>query len=547
MERESLEFFGEIPFAKTPRGGNPQPVTPMTIQAQNMPGPTRRQGRALPPPPAGLFAGQLDRPLPENYIESVSPNNWFTPEQPITPFGPPRQSLPREFDYPVGINLDVVPRRQMIFNMLRAIAQGSGILATVIEARIDQMLLLPWSFQLKDQGEKGGGKSKAIDPRIKQLTDFFAMPDRKRPFEVWMRMIFRDRYILDAATAFIWRSADGTTPYAIEPIDGATIKPLIDDYGRRPDYPNPAYQQIIKGLPENNFTEMEMIYHPARPRTEMPIYGYPEVEQIFIEASSSIKKLLYQYNFWEEGTMPDLMLGVPENWTPEQIAVWQATFDALLSGNLREKSKARFIPGGMKPFEIKGSAGELLKCDYDEWLARIVCHAFRISPAPFIKELNRSTSQESANSSDEAGLFVEIQWWKSFMNRLITVGWGYTDIEYVSEPKMEVDPVAQQTTLSGYVKTGELTVNESRDQRGLDPIPGGDVAMVYIATGAVPLEDLATGAVLDLQQQQADATTTTANKPTPKPEAAGKPSQGGTAKAAHPFTRGKRSRYWREY
>jgi hypothetical protein len=37
--------------------------------------------------------------------------------------------------------------------------------------------------------------------------------------------------------------------FALEPVDGATIRRVLDNTGRTPLPPDPAYQQIIKGLP----------------------------------------------------------------------------------------------------------------------------------------------------------------------------------------------------------------------------------------------------------------------------------------------------------
>ena len=122
--------------------------------------------------------------------------------------------------------------------------------------------------------------------------------------------------------------------------------------------------------------------------------------------------------FRAEGTCPDVMVCCPPEWTAEQIALWQGTFDAMYSGNLKLKSKMRFIPGGGKPFEMKGSAGDLLKSEYDEWMARIVCRAFRTDPKPYIKELKPCVKSEQLQEQMRAqGLNGEMLWWSSLMEQ----------------------------------------------------------------------------------------------------------------------------------
>lgn len=567
MEQDQEDFYGSAPIVKRPTGGNAVPISPgFGMTGPQHPGGTSMQGPAGPGrsfgdrsrsliPPTGLLANgdgtkYYERDQPSPYISDVSENrNWFSPFQPVWPFGPPFVTNPREWDYPVGTNLEYQPRRFQAYEMLRTISKSWGVLAEVIEARIDELVALPWQFQLKEDAKgKRGDASK--DKRIQQLNAFFKKPDGKRPFPIWMRMIYRDRYIIDAASCFIARNRGGT-PYAIEALDGATIKPLIDDAGRIPDYPQPAYQQIIKGLPMNNFTEREIIYMPARPRTELPIYGYSEVEQVIMEATEGIRKTLYQLNFWTEGTIPDMMLGVPEAWTPEQIAIWQASFDSLLSGNLQLKSRVRFVPGGMKPFEMKGSAGELLKTDYDEWITRIICFAFRVAPKPFIREpASRAAAESEHDALIEQGLQTEMVWWKCFMDEILNLGWGFDDIEFNFKINEETDPLDQSTILTNYVKTGVMTVDESREQLGLDPIPGGDVGLIYIATGAVLLEDMANGQLAEQAQQsaqmQADAKAQ-AGQQQPggkKPGTQNQQSKGGaTAKRLDPFTRSRQMPY----
>jgi hypothetical protein len=497
-------------FAKGPSGGTNVPISagfglsgpsrtsrqPGNFKGRTIEGttPDRRTVRV----PANLLAGHDnnrpgfgDRDNPPDFIADVDMDgNFFSPLQPVYPFGPPNVNYPRAYDYQVGTNLDIYPKRLQLFSMLRTLAAASGVIASVMESRIDEIVALPWKFQLKE----AGGKKSEDDPRIKELTQFFEKPDRKIPFPMWQRMIYRDRYTIDAASAFVWKNRLGTKPYAIMALDGATVKPLIDDWGRIPDAPQPGYQQIIKGLPMNNFTEDELLYMPARPRTDFPIGGYSEVEQIMSESLQMVKKTLYMTNFWEKGTIPDVMLGVPETWTPEQIAIWQASFDALLSGNLNLKSKIRFIPGGMKPFEMKGSAGELLKSEYDEWLTRIVCHAFRVLPKPFVKEpQSRASAEQEKEQIEEQGIQTEMIWWKAFMDRLIVMGWGpsYANIEMVWSLDSEVAATDQATIDQTYLKVGRETINEQRVRAGQDPIEGGDVAMVYTASGAIPLSLLA--------------------------------------------------------
>ncbi len=57
--------------------------------------------------------------------------------------------------------------------------------------------------------------------------------------------------------------------------------------------------------------------------------------------------------------------------------------------------------------------------------------------------------------------------------------------------KRPVDPLDQQKILAGYAARGILSINECRDQLGLDPVEGGDIATIDVAgQGPVPVSAL---------------------------------------------------------
>jgi Phage portal protein/Phage Mu protein F like protein/High potential iron-sulfur protein len=447
---------------------------------------------------------QMAPPQPPNAISDVTiDRNWFSPFQPVTPFGPPWQTYPRAYDYPVGENINFIPGRVEVFTMLRAMAQGWGLLRTVIETRKDQLMRIPWTIRTLDQDRSVQNKQKDKgNKRIQQLREFFKRPDRHHGFQQWARMILEDKFVLDAATITIWRTVGGD-PYSLMVTDGATIKPLIDDAGLRPEFPNPAYQQVIKGLPLINLDSTEILYAPQRPRPQMPHYGYSEVEQIMLEICEGLRKQLYKNSFWNEGTLPEMLIGVPEEWKAEQIASFQAWFDSYMEGNIGQRTKARFIPGGMKPYDVKNADGGSLKTDEDEWIARIVCFAFSIAPTPFIRQLNRSTAQSAAQEAEEEGLHPLMTWFKTeVMDPFIQtdLGWGFDDLEFDWEPQPEVDSLKQMQELTGYVKAGIQTVNEARNALDLPDDPAGNELIIETTMGPTPLKE-----ALDASRAQAVA------------------------------------------
>jgi hypothetical protein len=451
--------------------------------------------------PSHYLGARPNQPAP--WIDDVDMGSvWYSPMEPVWPFGPPAVNTPREWDFPVGYNLNYVPERLALMGSLRGMRQSWGVLSTVIETRKDQLLRLPWTIQVK-------GKPRAESKAVDQMRKFFRRADGKLSYSQWTRKLLDDLFVLDAPTLFMDRDMGGQVRQA-QVLDGATIFPLIDDGGRRPDtdyrmgaggiiyeHRQPAFQQIIKGLPMLNLSEDELIYGMMRPRPELPVFGYSQVEQILTETTEAIRKTFYQVEFWRSGSMPELIITVPDSWTPRQIATFQGHFDAVLSGQLSLKSKVRFVPGGMKPFDIKNASGESLWSQRDELLVRLCCYAFSVSPTPFIHQNNRATANASQEQAEEEGLFQLMSYWKDdIMDTIIQDKCGFEDIEFVFLPRSEPDQNKQASIHQVQIDEGIRTRNDARGELGLEPIPGGDVMTVKMGNAVVRLDQIISGEAL---------------------------------------------------
>ena len=225
----------------------------------------------------------LRRPLPPSVfarlaqatryaITGVSPDTWFGPLQPLAPMAPP-EVKGRQFDYPFGANLNYIPRAEdgISFAELRGLADALPLLRAVIETRKDQIAGQNYAVRTRARADAPDA-SKSIDA----VSRFLARPDRRHSFADWLRMLVEEMLVIDAATIYP-RYARGGALYSLDIIDGATIKPLIGEDGRAPDAPDPAYQQILKGVPAADFSAEELLYLPRNLRSHR-LYGMSPVE-----------------------------------------------------------------------------------------------------------------------------------------------------------------------------------------------------------------------------------------------------------------------------
>jgi hypothetical protein len=412
--------------------------------------------------------------------------NWFGPLTPITPLAPP-EVAGRQWDYPAGYNLSTLSRpfEPVTFATLRNLADGYDLLRVVIETRKDQVSRQSWNIVARDQTENLDKNA----ARINALKSFFAKPDGIHGFADWLRILLEEVFVTDAPALFMSRDRGGRLR-GLMPLDGATIKPVIDPWGRVPQpyldggklvYPA-AYQQILKGYPAVDYSVRDIVYRPRNARVNR-VYGMSPVEQIITTVNIALRRQLYLLEYFTEGNVPDSLIGVPESWTPDQISSYQKYWDAYFDGDLGRRRRAKFVPGGVAKTFIQTKEPEL-KGAFDEWLARIVCFAFSISPQALTQTVNRATAETQKELAEEEGLAPILGWAKSLIDDILANEFDASDLEFIWGLGLETDPVTQEAILSSYATKGILTINEARAALGRAPLPEASAGRPMALTNA---------------------------------------------------------------
>lgn len=441
------------------------------------------------PIPQGLVARALEGV--RYAITGVAPSSWFGPMQPLQPQAP-AEVAGRRFDYPTGYNLQYGPRafEPVGFADLRALAENCDILRLVIETRKDQIAAQGWDIRPKKQPDGTRPLASAHAGDIAAARDLLAFPDREHDFAQWTRLLAEDLFVIDAPAIYKRRDRAGRL-YAFEIIDGATIAPRIDQWGRTPAPPDVAYQQILHGVPAADYAQAgaaamttdELIYYPRNKRPGH-VYGYSPVEQIVMTANIVARRALHQLAYFTDGNLTDAVFTAPAGWTADQIKVWQSYWNSVFAGNLRQRRHGTWVPDGTKYVPLKDV---VLKDAFDDYLARLVCFCFSISPQPFVAQVNRATAETAKEQATEEGLGPVLAWFKRLFDQLVQRHLGFDALEFVWIDDREVDPSAADAIDVADVKAGIRTINEVRAGRGLDAMPGGDRLMVATGAGYVPV------------------------------------------------------------
>lgn len=407
---------------------------------------------------------------------------FFPSGMPITPVAP-IVAAGRSRDFPPYSNQSYQPRSEqgensISFQALQRMASpadgGLDILRLAIETRKDQMAAQRWSIRGRKKDDDGG-------PAARKVEAWLANPDGVHTFRQWMRMLLEDHFVIDAPSIYMGRT--GSRPL-FEIVHGATIKQLITaDDGRTPLPPLPAYQQILVGMPAVNYTIEELAYYPYNllPRRQ---YGMSRVEQVVATIRLALERSVSQIDYYTTGTTPDGFLSLPSDWTTEQIQAYSEYFNSVMEGQSAERRKIQFVPGGSVYTATKDL---ILKDAMDEWIARIVCYNFSLSPQTLVKEMNRATSETAKRSGQEEGLEPTKLWFKDMINDLLRRV-DAPQLEFYWEDEEIVDPLMKSQVIMAY-RGGNgapplITLEEGRKLAGFSPASPEQLAELRLGAGS---------------------------------------------------------------
>jgi hypothetical protein len=364
----------------------------------------------------------------------------------------------RQYDYQAGANLSITPRASEYigFPELRGLADSYYLVRLAIQTRKDQMYKMKGSFVPSDPKAKP-------DARCDDINKFFKTPNKRDSFSMWIKLLLEDLLVIDAPTIYCHKNQGGK-PYAFEVIDGATIKVLLDQYGRTPLPPEAAFQQNLHGVPAVNYTSDELIYRPSNPRS-WKAYGFSPVEQIVQIVNIGLRRTISQQQFYTEGNIPEALIGTPTTWNPDQIAQYQVYWDSIMEGNTAARRHAKFVPGGMDVHETKSAQ---LTDAFDEWLARVVQYCFSLPATPYLKQVNKGETTNMKEQAEEEGLEPILAYFKEYLDALKDKFWGFDDIEWKWNDEKSIDPLVQANIDNIYLTADVLDKNEVRANLGLE-------------------------------------------------------------------------------
>src|ERR1039458_10190134 len=311
----------------------------------------------------------------------------FPPGHPLYPyFG--YGAEPRQFDYQTGANITGRPRSGRIsFDTLRAFTTTWDVARMCIAHRINSIRSFDWAIVPADGSEGDSDIGLALETGRKAIEK----PDGRLPYKRWLAKALNSRLRYDALTLYKRRDMLGRV-MALEVIDGTTIAPMLDYYGRLPVGDAPAYLQFANGVPWDWLADRDVIYAPYFPQEDSP-YGWAPVEDVIAVANIDERMTLHLLEYWNTSNLPAGWLEAPPSWDdPAKLDDFQARLNAKLMGDQQKKVQAHVVPQGTKFTPIRAEAFDT---DAYLWGFRKGCAAFGVVPSDLgvTLDINKATGE----------------------------------------------------------------------------------------------------------------------------------------------------------
>lgn len=390
---------------------------------------------------------------------------------------------------------------QLSFDLLKVIATKVAPVAAIINTRVNQVGRFTARAKYTDDnvGFKVRLKDKDKEPTkiqqedIKNIENFIFncgnVEDKKRDnFDTFIRKIVRDSLICDQVNFELTRDIDNNLQ-AFYAVDATTIKPVKEEKEDE-DGNVISYVQIIDGTEVARFTDDEMAFAVRNPVTDVnkQPYGQSEIEVITRQLTSFLEAEDYNMRFFQQGGMTKGILNIKE---PPQGVANRQTLESFkrqwrtqVTGQKGAWKIPVFqLPGELEFINIAQTNGEMVFEKWTNYLINISCAVYQIDPSEINfpnnggvggkgSSLFNGDDSKNANSKDK-GLYPLLTFIENTINKYIVSEFN-DDYVFVFEG---VNPESKEKQLQNdKIKTETyLTINEVRQEKGLDPLETGDI------------------------------------------------------------------------
>lgn len=336
-------------------------------------------------------------------------------------------------------------------------------------------------FVILKKGEEIGKAAGQKSAKRKEIEDFLIhtgnYDDSDRDtFTKYASKIVRDLLTIDQVSTEIQYNRGGQ-PIAFFAVDAGTVQRVLPN----DEYPEFKYAQVIDGMVRTAYTDKELLFDFANPRTDIyrSFYGYSPVEQAIDLIASEINTVTYNAGAFTENKLPRGMLLVDGDLDYEATEEMTDYIAEIMSGSPANQWRIPIVPsgvskenggGGIKWVQLGGSNRDM---EFSNWLDFLVSNVVALFGCS-MEELGLHSQKSQAlferdgktqtEASKSAILGDTLSFLQDYVNRILDIAYPDYQLEFVGyekdDPKAIVDIDKAETE-------AYKTLNEKREEKGL--------------------------------------------------------------------------------
>ena len=396
------------------------------------------------------------------------------------------------------------------YDVLRRMASKDAVVSAIILTRVNQVSTFTkparfskdgvgFEVRLRDvEGEVSEEDKEVIVAIERFLENTGYHRDMSRDsFDTFIRKIVRDRLVYDQVAFEIVPDRSGN-PSEMIAVDAATIRLATEDIlpedskvmGKDDEI---KYVQVINGVVSAQFTQNELAFGTANPRTDIRVggYGFSELEMLIHQITSHLWAEEYNSRFFSQGGTTKGILnlkGTAENpVSRHQLANFKRQWISQVSGMTGAWKTPVMSVDGLEYINVSQSNREM---EFEKWLNYLIntaCAVYQIDPSE-INFPNRGGAtgssggglgeggiQDRISNSKDKGLRPLLRFIESLINRHIVSKFDERFVFTFTgfDQKSEAEKLEQKYKEVKFLRT----VNELREEEGMDPLEDGDIIL----------------------------------------------------------------------
>lgn len=397
----------------------------------------------------------------------------FGPGQPITPTmeqDASEQEQPRVREYPVASNIFLRPRSEegtlTPFEQLRSLAANYDVAQLCHQTLCNELAALEWDVMPVAAADKASARAakERLNAPAEKVRDFLKYPDRQRDFATWATELLIEDLEIGAPFIYRQRARNGEL-LGLDVIQGDLMKPLIDYRGK-----TVGYRQIYRGMALGDYTLDDVLCCPRITRRGSA-YGVSPLEKVIINVNLALRRQMFDLAYFTDGNIPEALAGTPEDWTTEDIKLFQEWFDTLMVGNLAQQRKIKMWPGDpSKIFQLKQREPNT---DQQLWTLLVTCAIHGVNPEEIgfgYLSKGKSTSEGQADSQQRTGVKPIALWLERVLTRIIQQDMAQPELRFGFKLNEKQENQLQEAQAhSIYIKAGVYGAEYVRDQKDVPP------------------------------------------------------------------------------